>query len=762
MDDQPDTKPTEARRTPGDPASDSTIRVSPPGDPSLPLTPATDERTTIMREALGQPRRIGDFELLEEIGRGGMGVVYRGRQISLGRTVAIKLMLGADADFRQRFQREARALATVDSPHVVKVHFSGVQDHQSFFVMEYVEGVDLSKKLRFGYRPTHAEALDLILQAARGLAAAGEHGIVHRDIKPGNMIVTVKGVLKLMDFGLVRVSGDEQPLTTSGTVLGTVQYFSPEQGRGDRCDHRSDLYSLGVVFYQLLTAKLPFVGDSTAAMIYQHVHVEPKPPRKVDPTIPLGYQLVVLKCLEKKPEQRYQTANELIADLERVRGGEALARPRRKRPVLVAALIAFAALATAGIAAISHDSRSTTPAPEPGPAALAGAERPIVTTVSPRPTTPAADPLAVVSTPAIAPAVVTATAPPDVDVPAAPRDPISPHAPDHAATVRAPDEPATTPRTEPVTATRAPPLEETPPFSAPAPAPAPPESVAPPLVSAPAAPADPPVPAVPLAPPVSAKPSGPPAPPVLGAVVQDAYGHFADLAVAGQTLRFRHCPPGMFAMGSPAQEANRGSDETRHQVVLSRGFWIADSECTQRLWKDVLDAKPSSFAGETLPVNKISREDAERFCARLNVLVPGLGARLPWEAEWEYASRAGSADPYPGFWKLDDTKACFGTTRPQPVKSFACNAWGMYDTIGNVREWCQDAYQPYSADAQTDPRPVGKGKGVTRGGCWEDSTKYCRSASRHEAWTNISAPTSGLRLVIDEPAVDALTPAPGR
>jgi serine/threonine-protein kinase len=189
----------------------------------------------------------GDFELGALLGRGGMGAVYRGRQISLDRPVAIKVLpshLSENENFRQRFQLEAKAVAQISSPHVVGVYFAGQHDGHHYFAMEFVEGKDLGVRLRDGYKPTHREALDLVTQAARGLAAAGELGIVHRDIKPGNMMVTNKGLVKLMDFGLVRMARSEDTgLTMAGTVMGTVSYFSPEQGRGERCDCRTDIYA---------------------------------------------------------------------------------------------------------------------------------------------------------------------------------------------------------------------------------------------------------------------------------------------------------------------------------------------------------------------------------------------------------------------------------------------------------------------------------------------------------------------------------------
>ncbi|HEX3135871.1 MAG TPA: protein kinase, partial [Planctomycetota bacterium] len=268
----------------------------------------------------------GDFEIGDLLGRGGMGSVYRGRQISLDRPVAIKVLpsnLSENENFRQRFQLEAKAMAQISSPHVVGVYFAGIHDGHHYFAMKYVEGKDLSIRLREGFKPTHTEALDLVTQATRGLAAAGDLGIVHRDIKPGNMMVTKKGLVKLMDFGLVRVASTQDTgLTMAGTIMGTVSYFSPEQGRGERCDSRTDIYAIGVVFYELLTRRLPFTGGDATSVIYQHIHQDPKPPKEIDPAIPEGYQAVVLKCLQKDAEHRYQTAADLLTDLEALGRGQ--------------------------------------------------------------------------------------------------------------------------------------------------------------------------------------------------------------------------------------------------------------------------------------------------------------------------------------------------------------------------------------------------------------------------------------------------------
>ncbi len=267
----------------------------------------------------------GDFELGDLLGRGGMGSVYKGRQVSLDRPVAIKVLpphLSENENFRARFALEAKAVARLSSPHVIQVFGAGVHQGHHYFAMEYVEGEDLSRRIKKGLRPTYREALDLIIQATRGLVAAGEHGLVHRDIKPANMMITGKGVLKLMDFGLVKLArSEESGLTMAGTIMGTVNYFSPEQGRGEPCDHRTDIYAIGVVFYELLTGKLPFTGADATSVIYQHIHQAPKAPKEIDPNIPEDYQAVALKCMQKRADDRYPSAGDLLADLEALQQG---------------------------------------------------------------------------------------------------------------------------------------------------------------------------------------------------------------------------------------------------------------------------------------------------------------------------------------------------------------------------------------------------------------------------------------------------------
>jgi hypothetical protein len=268
----------------------------------------------------------GDFLFDKLLGKGGMGSVYLGKQLSLDRLVAIKVLpdhLAENENFRNRFLLEAKAVAQIQSPHVIQVYSAGAHEGHYYFVMEFVDGKDLQGRLKDGMRPSPMEALGFVLQAAKGLAAAGELGIVHRDIKPGNMMVDKKGMLKLMDFGLVKLAAENHSLTMTGTIMGTVSYFSPEQGRGMPCDQRTDLYALGVVFYELLTGRLPFIGADATSVIYQHIHVDPQRPRTIEPGIPETMERIVLALMAKKPDDRYRTAQDLVDDLELVKLGQA-------------------------------------------------------------------------------------------------------------------------------------------------------------------------------------------------------------------------------------------------------------------------------------------------------------------------------------------------------------------------------------------------------------------------------------------------------
>ena len=281
------------------------------------------------RQGVLTGKTIGDYEIGGILGEGGMGTVYRAKQISLKRRVALKVLppnLSSNPQMRVRFEQEAHTASLLNSPHVVQVFAAGSHEDMVYFVMEFVEGTDLSEKIRekndAAQLFTPDEATNYVIQAARGLAEAGKHNIVHRDIKPANLMITSKNVLKIADFGISKIAG-EHGMTMTGTAVGTPAYCSPEQGRGDQVDVRADIYSLGVVFYELLTGRKPFEGATANALIYQHNYAEPTLITALRAEVPDSYQAVVLKCLQKDPAKRYQDAAELVSDLERVRAGSA-------------------------------------------------------------------------------------------------------------------------------------------------------------------------------------------------------------------------------------------------------------------------------------------------------------------------------------------------------------------------------------------------------------------------------------------------------
>jgi eukaryotic-like serine/threonine-protein kinase len=277
-----------------------------------------------------QPRLLGGrYELDGVVGRGGMAEVYRARDIRLDRIVAIKTLradLARDQIFQARFRREAQSAASLNHPNIVAVYDTG-EDMATgvpvpYIVMEYVDGRTVRDLLQDGHRLLPERSLEIIDGVLRALDYSHTAGIVHRDIKPGNVMVTRNGDIKVMDFGIARAMSDAQAtMTQTAQVIGTAQYLSPEQARGERVDSRSDLYSTGCLLYELLTGRPPFTGDSPVAIAYQHVRENPVPPSRVDPEVPPWADAIVLKAMAKSPADRYQTAADMRADLQRAASG---------------------------------------------------------------------------------------------------------------------------------------------------------------------------------------------------------------------------------------------------------------------------------------------------------------------------------------------------------------------------------------------------------------------------------------------------------
>jgi serine/threonine-protein kinase len=254
------------------------------------------------------------YELLEPLGKGGMAIVYRARDTMLERSVAVKILrenYSRDPTFLERFRQEARAAANLSHPNIVTVHDFGLDKGQIFIVMEYVPGKDLKTLINQRSRFTPGEAIPLLIQACAGIGYAHRAGLVHCDVKPQNMLVTPDARLKVTDFGIARALSTIHPEEQSDVVWGSPQYFSPEQAAGAAPSPASDVYSLGVIMYEMMTGSLPFHADTAGQLAHLHIEAEPVPISEMLPDISPVLEEIQMKVLSKEPSQRYRTADQL-------------------------------------------------------------------------------------------------------------------------------------------------------------------------------------------------------------------------------------------------------------------------------------------------------------------------------------------------------------------------------------------------------------------------------------------------------------------
>ncbi|QFZ16075.1 Stk1 family PASTA domain-containing Ser/Thr kinase [Saccharothrix syringae] len=285
---------------------------------------------------MSTPRLLSNrYELGETLGYGGMSEVHKGRDVRLGRDVAIKVLradLARDAQFQERFRREAQNSAALNHPAIVAVYDTGETQTEygplPYIVMEFVDGRTLRDMVKTQGPLTGKRAMEIMADVSAALDFSHRHGIVHRDVKPANVMITRSGAVKVMDFGIARAVHDGQAaVTQTAAVIGTAQYLSPEQARGEAVDARSDVYASGCVLFELLTGEPPFTGDSPVAVAYQHVREEPKSPSALNPKVTPQLDAIVLKAMAKNPANRYQSAAELRADLVRVLSGQRPSAP---------------------------------------------------------------------------------------------------------------------------------------------------------------------------------------------------------------------------------------------------------------------------------------------------------------------------------------------------------------------------------------------------------------------------------------------------
>jgi serine/threonine-protein kinase len=274
-----------------------------------------------------ETERIGRYEILAELGRGAMGAVYRARDPQIGRTVAIKRILTAHLppdelpQYKQRFYREAQAAGQMSHPGIVTIHdIAEDEAGQPYLVMEFIEGTPLDKLLTPGAeRLTLEQSLDIGIQMAEALDYAHRRGVVHRDVKPANILITAEGRAKIADFGIAKLAGMQ--LTTAGQMLGTPAFMSPEQFSGAALDGRSDLFSLGAMLYWMFTGEKPFAGDTLTAVSFKVVYTAPIPATQLNPSLPAALDAVLARCLAKNPGERYAAGRDLAADLRAVKEG---------------------------------------------------------------------------------------------------------------------------------------------------------------------------------------------------------------------------------------------------------------------------------------------------------------------------------------------------------------------------------------------------------------------------------------------------------
>ena len=262
-------------------------------------------------------KTISHYKILEKLGEGGMGVVYKAEDLKLKRTVALKFLphhIAVNEEDRERFKIEAQAAAALNHPNIATIYAIEEVDDELFIVMEYIDGQELRQKIEAG--PLKVDvAMDIAMQIADGLQAAHKKGVFHRDIKSANIMLTQDDRVKIMDFGLAKIKG-QMRLTKTGTTVGTVTYMSPEQARGEKVDHRTDIWSFGVLLYEMITGQMPFKGDYEQAVIYSILNEEPKPIMELRAGAPVELADVVNKALTKDLKERYLNMGEMFADLK--------------------------------------------------------------------------------------------------------------------------------------------------------------------------------------------------------------------------------------------------------------------------------------------------------------------------------------------------------------------------------------------------------------------------------------------------------------
>jgi len=647
---------------------------------------------------------MGKYQILEKIGAGGMGQVYKAFHASTERIVAIKVILGKgkiNLEVVKRFEREVKAAAKLVHSNIITVFDADQADGRIFMVMEYIKGDDLGGILRKKGQLSVSEVIDYILQAAKGLKYAHDQGVIHRDIKPGNILVDSSGNVKIVDMGLAKIesNGNEEDvsmLTGATSIMGTVDFMSPEQGFSSKnVDARTDIYSLGATMYFLLTKKVMYSGDSAFEKLLAHREL-PIPSLCIlrSDVLP-ELQNVFAKMVAKKVEDRYASMAEVLSALlmlgteapnttnfdrnsipETMHGDFAFAtsvpvnleKPTRinvnvsteksffsrvsnsKKTILVAALSSLGLFAVLMLAVFFVSK----PNSKLGKAALLNEEAVVIEN----------------NGKLLPGGEIVKNG--EVEIKA---NIVNPAKPDPVAVIPAVGNLLVSPFTE-----------------------------------------------------AKAKE-------VQKAVAKSLQKEVEEKEDLGKGIKLEMVliPAGKFMMGSPASEVGRVDNEAQHEVKLTKPFYMGKYEVTQEQWQAVMGNNPSAVKGEKLPVTNVPSTHLQNFIEKLNAKSNG-GYRLPTEAEWEYACRAGTIKAYSFGDAITPKDANYTGSKigiPVTVGNYQANAFGLFDMHGNVLEWCEDWYGDYPKGVAVDPKgPAKGGSRVLRGGSFSPQTqKDARSAN---------------------------------
>ena len=809
-------QPDGTRIVPGPSAASPESR--PPGQPPKqpPAPPGEkgggsgDEEIERLRRALS-----GKYEISRKLGAGGMASVYLAREIALEREVAIKVLPQSflrDKQFVTRFKREAQVAANLEHPHIVRIYRIGVEENLVYFVMSFIPGGAISDQIKKRGALPVDEIVQWGMDVSSALGYAHDHGVIHRDLKPDNIMLDKSKRAVVMDFGIAR-AGQGTGLTQTGAVIGTPQFMSPEQARGQKIDSRSDIYSMGLVLYQMATGTLPFTADDAASLMYMHVHEVPEPPDVRNPKVPAWLRDIILKCLAKNPDDRFGHAKELRLALAEHKAPELTektivqkrAEEKKGKGVWIAAAIVIIAAAAAGWFFLNSQKK---PAEETMAPQREAVEQPAV---QPAPATEQpqvnADDLAYQQAEMINTRQAFSTYiekyPEGAHADAARAKIVAFNAEEQkrleqekaAADKRREEEQRLAEQrrqvdekqrqaaerldddayTQALTVNT---IQSFTSYLQSYPVGRHVEEARGKLtgLNAQAAEADQAQAAEDakrddaafrMAADTNTKealstylisfPAGLHADEARTMIdtisEREAFREKIGVDLSALSITLVDIPPGSFRMGS-----NDGEDDEKPvRTVSVSGFSMSATEITQGQYIAVMNDNPSFHKlDDNNPVERLTWKEAVTFCNRLSEklnlescynLSSGAcdmsknGFRLPTEAEWEYACRAGTGTEYnTGAGESALNRAAWyqrnSAETTHPVAQKTANSWGLYDMHGNVWEWTNDRYgkRSYETDTNTkDPTGVPNGKNmVLRGGSWLDNPKDCRASKRRE------------------------------